>query len=122
MITYNGLDLFSSGTSEVQPGPLESREAVMDMPGAVGASVITQGVSARTLNQHGTLAADTEAQLATLVDAIEAQVGRCVATLSDTQGNDWPGVFMQRFEPGEVYRLGPRYARQYTIRYLQTQS
>jgi len=122
VITYNGLELFSSGTSELEPGPLQSREAVMDTPGGIGASVIAQGVSARNITQRGTLAGDTEAELMALIQAIEAQVGLASATLTDAQGNDWPECFMKRFEPGPVFRLGPRQAVQYTITYLQTQS
>lgn len=119
MITYNGLDLFGSGPSTLDPGPLDSRIAPSDVPDAAGASIVLQGVGPRTITQHGTLVADNASALQVLVDAIEAQVGSGGATLTDNLGKDWPGCVMQRFDPGVVDRLGPRFAVDYTITYLQ---
>lgn len=120
MITYNGIDLFSSGPSLIEPGPTQSRDAVADAPGAIGASVIGQGRGPRSITQRGTLVADSEPGLRALIDAIDAQVGTDAATLSDPHGNDYAGCVMRAFEHASIKRLGPRYACHYTLAYLQT--
>lgn len=120
MITYNGQDLFSSGPSVTQPGPYQSRDAEAASPGSVGGSLITQGTRPRTITQIGTLIANSDGQLQTLIDAIQAQVGSGEATLSDEFDRDWPGCVMRVFEPEPSNRLGPRRAVRYTITYLQT--
>lgn len=121
MIIYNEQDLFSSGPSTIEPGPIESRDAVADTPGSLGASVITQGTAPRRLTQRGTLVADNADALQSLIDAIQAQVGFGSAALIDQHGKAWPDCLMQRFDPTLFYRLGPRYAVDYEITYLQTQ-
>lgn len=120
MITYNSLDLFSSGPSAVEPGVLEARDAVADSPGAIGASVITQGVLPRKLTQRGTLIADDVDALLRLVDAIQAQVNAGTATLIDQHGKAWPDCLLQRFEAQALSPLGPRLSTAYEITYLQT--
>lgn len=120
MITYNSLDLFSSGPSAIEPGPFEGRDAVADRPGAVGASVVTQGVRPRKLTQHGQLVADDVDVLQATIDTIQAQVSAGAATLIDQHGKAWPDCLMQRFEAGPLTRLGPRFATTYEITYLQT--
>lgn len=120
MITYNGQNLFSSGPCTIRPGALQTRDAVSDAPGTIGSTVISQGVSPRTVEQTGMLLADTEAELRALLDAIAIQVGVGPATLVDEQGNDWLNCVMRRVEPGRATRLGPRYAQPYSITYLQT--
>lgn len=120
MITYNSLDLFSSGPSLIQPGPMQGRDAVADSPGSIGASVVTQGVAPRQLAQRGTLVADDTDALQTLIDAIQAQVGAGTAELIDSHSKAWPECLMQRFEPEPFRRLGPRVAAHYEITYLQT--
>lgn len=119
MITYNGLDLFGSGPSVTQPGPLVSRDAVAENLGAIGASVIAQGMTPRIITQIGTLIADTRQQLRQLIDAIESEVGLSGATLIDEFENDWPECFMQSFEHEPSGQLGPRVTARYTITYLQ---
>ena len=119
MITYNGLALFNSGPSHTEPGPTQSRDAVADVPGGIGASVIGQGQVHRTLAQRGELIADDVAALRALIDTIIQQVGAGSATLIDEHGTAWPGCVMQRFKPGPNFRVGPRYATHYTIDYLQ---
>ncbi|MEM9020039.1 MAG: hypothetical protein AAGC44_05695 [Planctomycetota bacterium] len=121
MITFNGLGLFGSGPSSIEPGPYESRDAVMEAPGTIGASAITQGTRPRTLRQHGTLIADDEAALQALIDTIQAQVGSGAAALIDQHGKAWPNCLMQRFETQAFRRLGPRTTTRYGITYLQTQ-
>lgn len=120
MITYNGLDLFSSGPGLVEPGAIEGRDAVADSPGSIGASVVSQGTAPRKLIQRGTLVADDEASLQTLIDAIESQVGAGAAELIDSHGKAWPECLLQRFESGVFVRLGPRFTAEYEITYLQT--
>ena len=120
MITYNAFDLFSAGPSAIDLGPLESRHAVAESPGAIGSSVVTQGTAPRRLAQRGTLVADNTEALQALINAIQAQVGAGDATLIDQHGNDWSGCLMQRFDPAPLHRLGPRYAADYEITYLQT--
>lgn len=120
MITFNGLELFSSGPSAIDPGPLESRDALADSPGAIGTSVITQGTSPRRLAQRGTLVADNADAMQALLDAIQSQVGTGTATLTDQHGKAWADCLMQRFETEALHRLGPRYAADYEITYLQT--
>lgn len=120
MITYNGLDLFSSGPGLVEPGAIEGRDAVADSPGSIGASVVSQGVAPRRLIQRGTLVADDSDALQALIDAIQDQVSAGAADLIDRHGKVWPDCLMQRFETGVFHRLGPRMATAYEITYLQT--
>lgn len=120
MITYNGLDLFSSGPSVVEPGALEGRDALADAPGAIGASVVTQGVLPRKLVQRGKLIADDEQALQSLIDAIQSQVDSGAATLVDQHAKAWPECLMRRFEVETFTRLGPRLMTAYEITYLQT--
>lgn len=120
MITYNALDLFSSGPSAIDPGPLTSRDAVAKSPGSIGATVVNQGTTPRRLTQRGTLVADNAEALQALIDTIQAQVGAGNATLTDQHGKDWHDCLMQRFDPAPFHRLGPRYAVDYEITYLQT--
>lgn len=120
MITYDGLELFSSGPSRIKLGPAQSRDAVADVPGAIGAMLIGQGVRPRAIDQQGTLVADDEPALRALTQAIEAQVGAAAAMLTDEHGNALPGCVMREFNPGRAYRMGPRFASDYTVSYLQT--
>ena len=120
MITYNGIDLFSSGPSSIDPGPYEARDAIANAPGTIGASVITQGVAPRQLLQRGTLVADDAEALQDLIDAIQTQVGIDASTLIDQQGKAWPDCLMQRMETEPFTRLGPRVTSTYEITYLQT--
>lgn len=120
MITYNSLDLFSSGPCAVEPGALEGRDAVAESPGAIGAWVVTQGVLPRKLIQRGTLVADDVDALQTLIDAIQAQVEAGTATLVDQHAKAWPDCLLQKFEAEAFTRLGPRLSTAYEITYLQT--
>lgn len=120
MITYSGQDLFSSGPARVLPGPINSRDAVAEAPGTIGASLIGQGISPRSLTQLGTLFGDSPAELQAQIDAVAQQVGAEAAELIDGDGVAWPGCVMRRFEPEAPRRIGPRYASDYTIEYLQT--
>lgn len=120
MITFNGLQLFNSGPSSIDPGPLESRDAIAESPGSMGTSVITQGTAPQRLAQRGTLVADNTEALQTLIDTIQSQVGAGTATLVDQHNNVWADCLMQRFEAEPFRHLGPRYATDYEITYLQT--
>ena len=119
MITFNGLDLFSSGPSRTIFGPVEGRDALAQSPGAIGVMLTQQGRQPREITQRGTLVADTEPALRELTTAIEGQVGAAAATLTDEHGNDWPDCVLRVFEPGPVGRLGPRYTLDYITTYLQ---
>lgn len=120
MITYNNFDLFSSGPGSIDPGPLHSREAISNAPDSIGASVISQGTTPRTLTQIGTLVADTPEALQQLINAIEAHIGTGQATLIDQHANAWPDCLMQSVDTQAFHRLGPRVAADYKITYLQT--
>lgn len=119
MITFDGQALFTDGPARVTPGPLASRDAVADAPGAIGASLVSQGVSPRSLTQHGTLLADTAADLQAVIDAIQQRVGTS-ATLIDQHSKAWPECVMRSVSTQPIQRLGPRYAAAYDITYLQT--
>ncbi|MFN3167517.1 MAG: hypothetical protein ACE37H_10685 [Phycisphaeraceae bacterium] len=118
MISFNELNLFSSGPTRLEPGAVQSRDAVADAPGTIGASVIGQGQAPRTIVQRGVLVGDTEADLFAQRDAIEARVGTA-GTLVDEHGSAFTGCVLRRFEPGAPERLGPRYACRYVATYLQ---
>jgi len=119
VITFKQLDLFGSGPCRLEPGPTLSRDALAEAPGAIGAAAINQGLAPRTLSQRGTLVADTRADLRAQRVAIEARVGEA-GELADDRGGVYAGCVLQRFEPGPVERLGPRFACDYTATYLQT--
>jgi len=120
LITFNGYQLFNSGPSAIDPGPLESRDALAQSPGSLGSSVINQGTTPQRLTQRGTLVADNAEALQASIDTIQSQVGSAAATLIDQHGKAWPDCLMQRFEADAFSRLGPRYAADYEITYLQT--
>lgn len=120
MITFNGIDLFSSGPSQLKPGPIQSRDALAQTPGAIGASLVSQGLAPREIAQQGTLIADNEPALHVLIKAIESHIGIDAAMLVDINQNEYPGCVMRQFDIGLVERLGPRYACDYTVTYLQT--
>lgn len=120
VITYNALDLFSSGPSSIEPGPLQGREAIVDSPGTMGSTVITQGTVPRTLTQRGTLVADDPDAMQALIHAIQKQVGVGTAELIDQHAKLWPDCLLQCFEHNPLHRLGPRIAADYVITYLQT--
>ncbi len=119
MITFNGLDLFGSGPSRTIPGRVQSRDALAQPPGAVGATIAQQGQQPREITQRGMLVADTGPGLRELITAIEDQVGAGGATLADEHGTDWPGCVLRVFEPGPIGRLGPRFTVDYILTYLQ---
>lgn len=119
-ITYNGLELFSSGPSRTEPGELAGRDAVTQTPGAIGATLIRQGTEPRVILQHGTLVADSTMELQTLVDQIASQIAQGQAELLDEHGQAWNHCVMRSFNPSGFNRLGPRYSAKYTITYLQT--
>lgn len=120
MITYNGMDLFSSGPSAIDPGPNETRDAAASAPGAVGATVVTQGLLPRKLVQRGTLVADDAEALQALIDSIQQQLGTATATLIDQHGKAWSDCLMRQLEYDLFSRIGPRISTNYEITYLQT--
>lgn len=120
MITFNGQDLFSSGPCTIEVGPTQSRDALTQLPGGIGAALISQGQSPRLLTQVGTLIGDTEPALREQLRAIESAVGADAATLIDEHANTYAGCVMRQFNPGPVKRQGPRYTCSYTLSYLQT--
>lgn len=119
MITFDGTDYFSSGPSRVEPGPIQSRDAIADTPGTIGSVVINQGTIPRALTQRGALVADTIDTLQVLVDAIQSHVGAGTATLCDQYGKTWTDCLMQRMDVQPFTQLGPRYTTAYEITYLQ---
>lgn len=121
MITYNGLDLFSSGPCQIDAGPLESRQAISDIPDAIGATVIGQGTQPRSLTQRGQLIAASQQDLQLLFEGIEVVVGQGQADLVEASSNTWKGCVLQRFDHEPIQRLGPRYTARYTATYLQLQ-
>ncbi len=120
MIRYNGLDLFSSGPAQIEPGALMSRDALAEQPGSIGATLIGQGLSPREIKQHGSLIGDDESALRGMIQAIEQQVGTTAGTLIDDYGNTWPNCVLRVFQYEPIHRLGPRLACSYTLTYLQT--
>lgn len=121
MSSYGGKDLFNSGPHTFRAHGLTQRVAEHDQPGADGAKLTALGRSTRVIEQSGTLIADSLSGLMDQTQAIEAAMDGTAADLVDHLGRTWAGVLMLSFEPGDVRRIGPRWATDYAVRYSQPQ-
>ena len=120
MITYNGLDLFSSGPSTIERGPTRSQGEVLQSLSTTESAAVTSSYPPRLITQRGLLVADTAAQLQTLIDAIDALVDQSAQDLVEVGLNTWTGCVMRSFSHDPRMRLGTRYAVTYEVVYLQT--
>jgi hypothetical protein len=119
MSSYHGADLFRSGPHRFSFDGVALRHALHESPGIPGVRVSPQGVGARIIHQSGTLTADTLEQLDTLKRAIESHLDGIGHDLLDDHGRLHNDVVMLRFTPAADRRLGPRWACEYRIEYLQ---
>jgi phage protein U len=77
------------------------------------------GRTGRRIEQRGTLLDDDAAGLEAQLEAIEAAMTGEPRTLVDDLGHSWWSVVMVALDRGAVRRLGPRWAVDYTVRYVQ---
>lgn len=120
MITYKHLDLFSSGPSTIECGPVLDQQSILDSLSPTESDALTPGFKPRLIKQRGTLIADTPQALQALINAIDAEVDRGAETLSEDGLQTWNGCVLRNFSHAPRCRLGPRYAVAYAVTYLQT--
>lgn len=121
MISYAGENLFASGPAQLHVGGLHQRLQTASSPGADGESIASLGRSGRVIGQRGTLIADTATDLTALTRAIEDLMDGRGHELVDHDGRLFAEVVIVRFEPEAARRLGPRWAVDYAIEYVQPQ-
>jgi hypothetical protein len=119
MSSYANLDLFGSGPHTFHVHGLTQRHVEHTQPGVDGSMITTLGTSARSIDQTGTLVADDLAGLQSQIDAIEAAMNGQGSEVVDHLGRSWARMVLLVFEPGEIRRVGPRLAVDYTLRYAQ---
>lgn len=119
MSSYGGQDLFGSGPHRFEVGGISQRHEKHGQPGADGEALTVMGKTGRSIEQHGTLLADSVASLQSQVEAVEAAMDGRGAELVDDLGRRWSEVVMLSFDTGAVRRVGPRLALDYTVRYWQ---
>lgn len=119
-ITFDGHALFESGPASVQAQGTALRHAEQAPLHGQGARVLSQGRTARQLEQRGVLLADSPDALRQQSEAIEAYLDGLAHPLVDDVGRTWPGVVMLRFEPGDVEPAGVRWKLAYRVTYLET--
>lgn len=101
MSSYNDVDLFGSGPHRFVQGPLGTyllRKARVD-PFQAGSEAI--GPLEETVTVRGRLVAADAGGLASLVDAIRAEITDppTVARLTDDRGGEWEDMSLTHFEP-----------------------
>lgn len=121
MSRYHEQELFRSGPHRFHVHGLSQRHATHEQPGADGVRVTVMGRTGRSIDQSGTLLADTAQQLQQQIDAIEAAMDGQPVELIDDFSRVWPGVVMLGFKPQPIRRVGLRLAVDYIIHYLQVQ-
>ncbi len=119
MSAYHGIDLFRSGPHRFTFDGVALRHAVHEPPGSPGVRISAQGVGARAIQQIGTLTADSLDQLHAIKLGIESLIDGVGHELIDDRGRLHRDVLMLRFTPAPERRLGPRWACDYRIEYLQ---
>lgn len=121
MSLYDGQELFAGGPHRFHVHGLAQRHVTHEQPGADGVRVTVMGRTGRSIDQTGTLLADTVEQLQRQIDAIEAAMDGQPAELVDDLSRVWPNVLMLAFKPQPTRRVGLRLAVDYIINYLQVQ-
>lgn len=122
MSRYRDQDLFGSGPHRFVVHGRAMRLVEHDLAGADGVKAAALGRTARRIDQTGTLVADDLAGLQSLMDAMESVIDGATGTLLTDTGQSLANVMMVEFEPGSIYRIGPRLAVDYQIQYTQVQS
>lgn len=118
-VTFDGAELFSTGPAWVHVGGSSLRHARQRALRGHGERLVSEGITGRSIAQHGTLVADTPAELQAQVDAIESMVDGVPRSLTDELGRTWSNVTMVAFKPAQPVRLGPRWKVDYEIEYVQ---
>ena len=120
MITYNGLDLFSSGPGTLERGPGQSPGLIVQSLSSIESAAVSSSYAPRLITQYGMLLADSPAELQALIDAIDANVDQSAEDLVEVDVHTWPGCVMRSFSHEPRMRLGARFGVTYTVTYLQT--
>jgi len=103
--TFNGESLFSSGPHIVNPGGIVEAAKRTSFPGLDGEARLTLGRRARPLAGQGTLKAETQDALQTLVEAIEAFRDGVAYTLVDTRGTSHEDCTLEQFDTGRYHQI-----------------
>ncbi len=121
MSSFKQQDLFGSGPHRFAVGGLAERHELAEHPNADGATVTPLGRGARRIEQTGTLIADDPAALQAQFEAIEQAMDGASGELIDDVGRTHSGLLMISFDPDPMRRVGPRWAADYQVKYLQAQ-
>lgn len=121
MSRYRDMDLFGSGPHQFVVHGLTMRLAEHELAGTDGVKASALGRSARRVDHTGTLIADDLAGLDALIGSIESAIDGQSGLLEMSDGRTLSNVMMVQFDPGAMYRHGPRLAVDYQIHYTQVQ-
>lgn len=119
MPNFNQQSLFDSGPARFHVGGLQLRRDDQSVPHLDGTTLVSQGRSARSITQTGTLLADDVDCMTLQLQSIEDQLDGLTHPLIDDTGRVWEHVVMLSFEPGPTTQAGARWRVDYAIDYLQ---
>ncbi len=117
--SLDGLALFSSGPSELQPGSWLREKVCRSFSGLDGELALDLGKRSRLIEQTGRLQAASSSALQSLIDAIEAKADGQLYTLVDSLGQTYSTVILEQFRMTTPVRKGLAYWCDYSATYRQ---
>ena len=119
MSSLDSVDLFSSGPHSFSPTGWQRDLVRRSYAGLDGETIVDMGRRGRTIEQTGRLAADTAAELETLIGQVASYVDGQTHILIDNHSLTYQTVILELFELTGPIRTGRCFWCQYTIRYRQ---
>lgn len=120
MASFNGDNLFASGTATFDVGSWRVAARQDGFPGLDGAHQLVLGARGRRIRQWGLLKHATVSGLQAQLESIaDYQKSAAPYTLEDNYGATYPNTVMTHFKRGTLRRSGTGYIAQYEIEYLQ---
>lgn len=119
MITFGGMDIFSSGPARVCSSKLHRRSDRRKLAGLNGELALDMGLASRTIEQTGRLQAETFSDLHDQIEAIESLMDGTDRTFVAPGGRAYPSCVIETFELTEGPRRGRGYWAEYRIVYRE---
>lgn len=119
MTTFADQHLFDDALDTVRIGPLRARQAVNAGIAGHGASVVPQGIEARSIDHEGRLVADSPGEFQSRIAAIESFIDRGPHTLQLNDGRTLEGCVMTSATFDPPIAIGPRTACRFRLEYRQ---
>ena len=119
MSSLDGNSIFSSGPHSFRPMAWQRQLQRRSFPGLDGELVLDMGMRSRRIAQQGRLQASSASLLTALVAAIEQFVDAQPHQLMDNNGQSYPKVILETFEPTTPLQQGRGFWCDYTLNYLQ---